>query len=58
MDPNATLALILDGVAEMNAPDSARQQWGREQAVQAARDLADWLERGGFPPTEGYTVQQ
>lgn len=45
MDPVETLKTILDGCRE-NDPDTA---------AEACRDLADWLERGGFCPYVDYT---
>ncbi len=40
MDPNATLTLLLEALA--NRDSSAAQQ--------AASDLAEWLNKGGFLP--------
>jgi hypothetical protein len=41
MDPTACLDLILSDLVERN----------REEAIDGLRNLADWLERGGFFPT-------
>ncbi len=41
MDPQATLDAILDAIATNN----------REQFDEAFNDLANWLQRGGYPPT-------
>lgn len=40
MDPTATLAELLDALIAND----------RHTAAGAARDLADWLDRGGFLP--------
>jgi hypothetical protein len=42
MDPDATLARLLEAAAEGNA----------DEVREAAEDLATWLERGGFPPKD------
>jgi hypothetical protein len=54
MDPDATMRLILSALAALKAgedPDT------REYAVEHLRDLAAWLERGGFPP-QGHYVEK
>lgn len=40
MDPNETLAMLLENIAGEFPEDAA----------QNARDLADWLDKGGFLP--------
>ena len=42
MDPNATLHRIIVAALEGDA----------REMLEAAEDLAEWLERGGFPPSE------
>ncbi len=41
MDPNATLEELSVAINE----------WRMEDAKQHARDLWEWLDSGGFPPT-------
>lgn len=53
MDPNAVLCRILRALWDLSArgkvhTDSA--DYARADAVYAMRDLADWLESGGFAP--------
>lgn len=45
MDPTAALALILEGLEPCEDKD-----WAPGETVEALRNLADWLERGGFRP--------
>lgn len=47
MDPTATLNLIYDAM-DLGDMDAAED---------AAKDLLDWLNKGGFPPT-GLTAKQ
>tara|TARA_R100001086_G_scaffold192515_5_gene109753 strand:- start:4659 stop:4856 length:198 start_codon:yes stop_codon:yes gene_type:complete len=48
MDPTATLKLAVDALRELaEKPTSADT---RDEAVQALRNLASWLEGGGFSP--------
>jgi hypothetical protein len=47
MDPNATMQLLLGD--DMGEDISV--------AVEAAEDLIEWLDKGGFPP-DGYTVEE
>lgn len=48
MDPNATLRALLEAL-DACAKDSETLD-DRENAVDLARNLADWLEKGGFAP--------
>jgi hypothetical protein len=40
MDPNTTLFLVIDALRNSE----------KVRAVSNLRDLADWIEKGGFPP--------
>lgn len=54
MDPDTTMRLILSALAALKTgqdPDA------RVDAVERLRDLAAWLERGGFPPRGTYVEQ-
>lgn len=55
MDPNATLRLILSTLLTLKADDNPS---ARAEAIEHLRHLADWLERGGFPPQVSYTERQ
>ncbi len=54
MNPNTSMAVILDGFTILatlptsSPPEEIRE--AREETVQSLRDLADWIEEGGFPP--------
>ena len=47
MDPNATIQWLREAVAAGN----------RAAASSCARDLIEWLSRGGFPP-KGMTAEE
>ena len=47
MDPNTCLRKILEGLAALA---SKGKNGDRDMTVYRLRSLADWLERGGFPP--------
>lgn len=54
MDPNTAMAVALDGFCILatlrtSTPESEKRE-AREETAQALRDLADWIEKGGFPP--------
>ena len=50
MDPNATLAVLIDAACQpARSPEHARQL--AEDIRHAADDLATWIARGGFAPT-------
>jgi len=54
MDPDACLALIHEHLdALRNGDDDAR-----EEAIEALRNLADWLKKGGFPPKTIYVASK
>jgi hypothetical protein len=46
MDPNATLVAILEHIDSRD----------RDEALHAINDLADWIEYGGFLPTNIQTT--
>lgn len=49
MDPNTAWQVLCEALQELrNNPDDTEQ---RERAVDVLMVLADWLRRGGFPPT-------
>ena len=54
MDPQATLNEIFQAFRDMRAGENVDDS--REWAVTSLRNLADWIEKGGFapepPPTE------
>lgn len=47
MDPNAVLQNFLDACAWGAADEEAR-----ENAIECLRDLLQWIERGGFLPSD------
>ena len=50
MDPQACWNLILGNLIELQAfPDEGYSDT-RSETVSALRDLAEWLDRAGFPP--------
>lgn len=50
MDPQACWELIYSDLCELQAfPDEGYSDT-RSELIAALRDLADWLERAGFPP--------
>jgi hypothetical protein len=49
VDPNATWRLIIEGLRQIADDPNDRKQ--RIVVASLLRDLADWLERGGFPPS-------
>jgi hypothetical protein len=54
MDPDATLQVALDAIRDLthNVGTEHHDRMLRDDAITALRDLADWLERGGFPPRD------
>jgi hypothetical protein len=42
MDPNATLRELIEA--------AVRGDW--ESMLEAANDLAEWIDKGGFPPAD------
>jgi hypothetical protein len=54
MDPTATWHAIVEGLQQLarNPHDSHT----REELVWALRDLATWLDHGGFPPDLAVTT--
>lgn len=52
MDPNACLARILESLEDLRDGNED----ARDDAVEALRDLAEWLARGGFPPRATYVL--
>ena len=46
MDPDACLVLIHEHLNALRNGDED----AREEAIEALRALAEWLEKGGFPP--------
>ena len=52
MDPNATLKMILDNLGDMDDSEMSRifGESLRLDTIEGLRDLAYWLEKGGFAP--------
>ena len=46
MDPDACLQLIHEHLDSLRGGDED----AREEAIEALRNLADWLQKGGFAP--------
>ena len=63
MDPQATLLNTLDALVSLHAEPDAGDD-ARAAAAEGLRNLADWLDRDGFPPAIGnpaphrYTVPE
>ena len=53
MDPDACLLLIHEHLESLRAGDED----AREEAVDALRNLADWLEKGGFAARTVYVAE-
>jgi hypothetical protein len=51
MDPKQCLLNILNAIDGCCGPDAEAVTQSREDAIESLRDLADWLERGGFAPS-------
>ena len=49
MDPDALWQMILDNLRILNCDSQNRDE--RENVISNLRDLIDWLQSGGFPPT-------
>jgi len=62
MDPQATLERFLDACDALNDLQTTKaeffRQIARQEAVDALRDLARWIECGGFLPKRPPTFQQ
>lgn len=54
MGPDACLALIHEHLQALRDGDED----AREDAVEALRNLASWLQKGGFPPKTTYVVSE
>ncbi len=54
MDPDATMRQIVSCLATLRKGDDDE---ARAELVEHLRDLAKWLERGGFPP-QGIYIEQ
>lgn len=54
MDPDATMRLILSALTALKTGQDPEV---RADAVEHLRNLAAWLERGGFPPRGDYVEQ-
>lgn len=52
MDPNKTWRLIQRALIDMWDPYPTTRECGRENAIEALENLADWLKKGGFPPSK------
>lgn len=50
MDPDACLAIIHENLNALRSGDED----AREEAIEALRNLADWLQKGGFAPRTAY----
>ena len=51
MDPDALMHEILDALTTLRAKENAEV---RDAIIEHLRNLAEWLERGGFPPQGTY----
>jgi hypothetical protein len=49
MDPDALWQMILDNLRILNCDPQNRDE--RDNVISNLRDLIDWLQSGGFPPT-------
>ena len=52
MDPNATLARLLDLLCDPKQARELAYGRGRRDAIDATTALLDWIQRGGFRPTD------
>jgi hypothetical protein len=50
MDPDACLALVHEHLDALRDGDED----ARDEAIEALRNLADWLQKGGFAPRTFY----
>lgn len=50
MDPDSCLTRIHDALESLRRGNKE----AREEAIEALRALATWLERGGFPPQKAF----
>ena len=48
MDPDMTYQIIVRALADLS--EDPKNEDARQEAVQSLRDLAHWLDHGGFPP--------
>jgi hypothetical protein len=58
MDPTRCLQTLLSDLSILSYAHSNQEKENivdREDAIDGLRQLADWLERGGFPPRVGTT---
>jgi hypothetical protein len=60
VDPNACLDRILENLADLHTIVTGGEidLGEREESIHALRELADWLERGGFPPDCDARIRQ
>ena len=49
MDPDALWQMILENLRILHSDPQNRDE--RENVISNLRDLIDWLQSGGFPPT-------
>lgn len=54
MDPDACFTLIHERLDALRNGDED----AREEAIEALRDLADWLDKGGFPPQTVFVASE
>lgn len=50
MDPDANWIELTQTLADMQLATPTHEPEARDHAIELLRALADWLERGGFPP--------